>query len=156
VTEMVTGVDIIKEQIRIAAGEKISVTQDEIKFNGVAIECRVNAEDPDNDFMPSPGKLESLILPGGRNVRVDTHVYPGYEIPPFYDSMIAKIIVHGKDRAEAISIMKRALLETMVSPIKTTIPLHLKILSDPTFLKGEITTHFMESFMKKQLSDGGA
>ncbi len=147
VTEMVTGIDIIKEQIRIAAGEALSFRQEDVRFEGAAIECRVNAEDPDKNFMPQPGKIESIILPGGPNVRVDTHIYPGYHIPPFYDSMIAKIIVKGKDRNEAIQIMRRALMETMISPIKTTIPLHLKILNDPNFLKGAITTHYMESFM---------
>ncbi len=149
VTEMVTGIDIVKEQIRIAAGAKLSFNQDDIKFDGASIECRINAEDPDNNFMPSPGKIDLVILPGGPNVRVDTHVYSGCQIPPHYDSMIAKIIVKGKDRTEAIRIMQRALREVTITPTKTTVPLHLKILNDPQFLKGAITTHYLESFMGK-------
>ena len=111
VTEMITGVDLIKEQIRIAAGEKLAYKQEDIKIQGASIECRINAEDPDNNFQPCPGKIEALSLPGGPGVRVDTHVYSGYQIPPFYDSMIAKLIVHGKDRDDAINTMQRALEE---------------------------------------------
>ncbi len=151
VTEMVTGIDLIKEQIKIAAGEKFKLTQDKIKITGVAMECRVNAEDPSNNFMPCPGKIANLILPGGNNVRVDTHVYPGYTISPYYDSMIAKIIAYGKDRNEVINVMSRALKETVVSPtLKTTIPYTLRILDDPKFLRGKFSTKFIEQFESKK------
>ncbi len=147
VTEMVTGIDLVKEQIRIAAGHKLGYNQDSVRFNGAAIECRINAEDPERNFMPSPGKIETLILPGGPNVRVDTHVYPGYVIPPYYDSMLAKIIAHGKDRNEAIHIMLRALKETVFGPIKTTVSLHERILNRPRFRQGKVTTHFIETIL---------
>lgn len=145
VTEMVTGIDIVKEQIRIAGGEKLNFSQDSIKSNGAAIECRINAEDPDRDFLPSPGKIETLILPGGPHIRVDTHVYPGYVVSPYYDSMVAKVIAHGKDRSEAIQIMLRALKETIIGPIKTTVSLHEKILNRPRFRQGKVSTNFIES-----------
>jgi len=144
VTEQVTGVDLIKEQIKVAAGEKLSYSQDDIKINGHAIECRINAEDPKNDFAPSPGKIEFLHLPGGLGVRVDTHIYAGYKIPPFYDSMIAKLIVHGKDRGEAIAKMKTCLEEFMITGIKTTIPFHRDILEDEVFIEGGFGTSFLE------------
>ena len=147
VTEMITGIDLVKEQIRIAAGHKLGYNQDGVKFNGAAIECRINAEDPDRNFMPSPGKIDTLILPGGPNVRVDTHVYPGYVIPPYYDSMLAKIIAHGKDRNEAIHIMLRALKETIFGPTKTTISLCEKILNRPRFRQGKVSTNFIESIL---------
>jgi acetyl-CoA carboxylase, biotin carboxylase subunit len=147
VTELITGIDLVKEQIRIAAGEKLGYNQDAIKFSGASIECRINAEDPQRDFMPCAGKIESLLLPGGPNVRVDTHVYPGYSIPPNYDSMVAKILVHGKDRAKAIQIMLRALRETEIHPIKTTIALHEKILNRPRFRQGKVTTNFIETVL---------
>lgn len=149
VTEAVTGLDIIKEQMQIANGEKLPYKQDDIKFNGCAIECRINAEDPDSDFMPSPGKITMLDLPGGRGVRIDTHVYHGYEIPPYYDSMIAKLIVHGKDRNEAITIARRALDEFIVEPIKTTIPFHKKVMNNPVFIKGKYSTDFTERLFEK-------
>ena len=145
VTEMVTGMDIVKEQILIAAGEKMSVTQDKVQFKGHAMECRINAEDPDNNFCPSPGKLAEFIVPGGPHVRVDTHAYAGYSIPPYYDSMIAKIIAHGKDRHECISIMQRALKDTIISPIKTTVSLHEKILNRPRFRQGAVATNFIDT-----------
>ncbi len=148
VTEMVTGIDLVKEQIRIAAGEKLSLKQDDVKLQGAAIECRINAEDPDNNFMPSPGKIEELHLPGGYGVRIDTHIYNGYEICPFYDSMVAKLIAHGRDRAGAIRIMRRALEEFYISPIKTTIGLHSRILSNQLFLDGKVSTHFLEKMLK--------
>jgi len=151
VTEMVTGIDIIKEQIKIAAGEKLNIKQEDVKIRGAAIECRINAEDPNNNFIPSPGKIEELNMPGGLGVRVDTHIYPGYVISPHYDSMVAKLIVYGKDRNEAINRMKRALGEFYISPIKTTIALHIEILKDPDFLKGDVTTHFLD---KMTSSDG--
>jgi acetyl-CoA carboxylase biotin carboxylase subunit len=149
VTETVTGIDLVKEQIRIASGEKIHYKQEDIKFNGCAIECRINAEDPDNEFMPSPGKITMLDLPGGRGVRIDTHVYQGYTIPPYYDSMIAKLIVHGKDRSEAITICKRALDEFIIDPIKTTIPFHKKVMNNPLFIKGKYSTDFIDKLFEK-------
>ncbi len=150
VTEMVTGVDLIKEQIRVAAGEKLSFTQEDIKIKGHAIECRINAEDPEHDFRPCPGKITALNLPGGRGIRVDTSVYCGYEIPPFYDSMIAKIIAYGDDRDEAINIMLRALDEFFVEPIKTTADFHKKVLIDGDFRDGNVSTHFVERFFPKE------
>jgi len=119
-------------------------------MEGHAIECRINAEDPENKFMPSPGKIEFLHLPGGRGVRLDTHIYSGYTISPYYDSMLAKLIVHGKDRNDAIKIMKRALEEFHISPIKTTIGLHSQILDNRMFLDGEVSTHFLEKIMKDE------
>ncbi|MDF4756374.1 acetyl-CoA carboxylase biotin carboxylase subunit, partial [Vibrio parahaemolyticus] len=131
VTEMVTGVDLIKEQILVASGEKLSLQQEEVQFNGWAIECRINAENPAKKFMPSPGKVEMYLPPGGFGIRVDSAVYPGYSIPPFYDSMVAKLIVHGKTREEAIAKMKRALSEFVVEGVHTTIPFHLQLLDHP-------------------------
>ena len=153
VTEMVTGIDIVKEQIRIAMGEKIKIKQDDVTIEGAAIECRINAEDPDNNFLPCPGKIETLNLPGGFGVRIDTHIYPGYVIGPFYDSMVAKLIVHGKNRDSAIKIMLRALDEFVVGPIKTTISLHKEILSHPLFLKGAVSTHFLEKIRKVEVEN---
>ena len=150
VTEMVTGIDIVKEQIKIAAGQKLKMKQEDVKIQGAAIECRINAEDPKNNFLPSPGKIEELNLPGGLGVRIDTHIYPGYTISPFYDSMVAKLIVVGKNRAEAISIMSRALDEFYVAPIKTTIGLHSEILKHPAFLEGKVSTHFLEKMLKNE------
>ena len=150
VTEMVTGIDLVKEQIRIAAGEKIHFNQDEIKMRGCAIECRINAEDYENNFMPSPGKIENLILPGGPGLRIDTHIYAGYEISPYYDSLVAKIIAHADTREEAIKIMQRGLSEFNISPIKTTIPFHLKLLNHPAFLKGDISTHFVQEMLEEK------
>ena len=147
VTEMVTGIDLIKEQIRVAAGEKLSVTQKEIKQTGHAIECRINAEDPARNFAPSPGVIEQLRVPGGMGVRWDSHVYAGYKIPPNYDSMIGKLIVHRPTREEAIATMKRALNEFHVSPIKTTIPLQLQIMDSDAFGKGKVDTGFVERVM---------
>ncbi|KAB2457327.1 acetyl-CoA carboxylase biotin carboxylase subunit [Bacillus sp. CH126_4D] len=144
VTEMVTGVDLIKEQIRVASGEKLSLQQEEVQFNGWAIECRINAENPAKKFMPSPGKVEMYLPPGGFGIRVDSAVYPGYSIPPFYDSMVAKLIVHGKTREEAIAKMKRALSEFVIEGVHTTIPFHLQLLDHPDFVKGEFNTKFLE------------
>ncbi|MFA5275772.1 MAG: acetyl-CoA carboxylase biotin carboxylase subunit [Candidatus Omnitrophota bacterium] len=151
VTEMVTGIDLIKEQIRIAAGEKIKIQQDQVPMRGAAIECRINAEDFENNFMPSPGKIETLILPGGPNVRVDTHIYPGYEISQYYDSLVAKVITRGNNRQEAIQTMARALSEFTIAPIKTTIPFHLKVLQHPQFLKGDISTHFVPDMLMAEI-----
>jgi acetyl-CoA carboxylase biotin carboxylase subunit len=147
VTEMVTGIDLIKQQIRIAAGEKLPFKQEDIAQTGHAIECRINAEDPARNFAPSPGVIESLRLPGGPGVRLDTHVYAGYRIPPNYDSMIAKLIVHRPTRAEAIATMRRALTEFHIAPIKTTIPLLLQIMDNQNFQSGEVDTGFIERVM---------
>jgi acetyl-CoA carboxylase biotin carboxylase subunit len=150
VTEMVTGIDIVKEQIKIAAGEKLSYAQEDIKLNGWAIECRINAEDPYHDFRPSPGRVGQYLIPGGPGVRVDSCVYSDYQIPPFYDSMIAKLIVWGKDRPEAIARMKRALNEFKVENLVTTIPFHLKVLDNAFFRKGEIYTNFIQRRMNDE------
>jgi len=150
VTEMVTGVDLIKEQLRIAAGEKLRIQQDDVQIRGAAIECRINAEDYENDFMPSPGKIEVLNFPGGPGVRLDTHIYPGYEISPYYDSLVAKVITHGKNRQEAIRIMQRALNEFVIAPIKTTVSFHIRLLEDSRFLKGDISTHFVQEMLKDE------
>lgn len=144
VTEMVTGVDIVKTQIKIARGERLPFKQDDIEFRGSAIECRINAEDPDKDFMPSPGKIETFIAPGGPGIRLDTHAYPGYSISPYYDSMIGKLIAYGKTRSEAIHTMQRALEEFTIEPIKTTIPFHKRVFSNPAFLRGKFSTDFVE------------
>jgi acetyl-CoA carboxylase biotin carboxylase subunit len=143
VTETITGIDLVREQIRIAAGESLGYKQDAIQFRGHAIECRVNAEDPEH-FVPSPGRVTAWVPPGGPGVRVDSHMFAGYTVPPHYDSLIAKIIVHGHDRAEAIARMHRALSETVVEGVKTTIPFHLKLLADPTFLAGEFSLPRLE------------
>lgn len=143
VTELVTGVDIVKEQIKIAAGYELGLKQSNIRFKGWAIECRINAEDPER-FIPSPGRINSLYLPGGPGVRVDTAIYSGYTVPPYYDSMIAKLIVHGKDRQEAIRRMIRAINEFIVDGIKTTIPFHKKLLTHPKFVEGKYTTSFVD------------
>jgi len=148
VTEEVIGYDLIKEQIRIAAGEQL--IQQEMKPSGHAIECRINAEDPYQDFRPSPGKITSFHLPGGLGVRVDTHAYAGYEIPPFYDSLIAKLIVHGRDRQEAISRMLHALEEFVIEGVKTTIPFHQQVLESEKFRSGMFDTHFVDSFDLKK------
>jgi acetyl-CoA carboxylase, biotin carboxylase subunit len=145
VTEYVTGLDIVKEQIRIASGARLSFKQSEVTFTGHSIECRVNAEDPVT-FVPSPGLIHAFSVPGGPGVRVDTAAHSDCTISPYYDSMIAKVIVHGRDRQEAIARMRRTLEMSVVEGIKTTIPLHLKILSDPDFIAGNMSTHFMERF----------
>jgi acetyl-CoA carboxylase biotin carboxylase subunit len=145
VTELVTMVDLIKEQIKVAAGYPLSFRQEEIKINGWAIECRINAENPANSFMPSPGKVDMYLPPGGFGVRVDSAVYPGYTISPFYDSMVAKIIVWGRDRDEAIQKMKRALNELLITGIKTTVPFHLSLLENEYFIKGDFNTKFLET-----------
>ncbi len=146
VTEMVTGIDLIKEQIRVAMGEELSFKQEDVVVKGAAIECRINAEDPDNDFRPCPGKITGLNLPGGYGIRVDTHVYCGYQISPYYDSMIAKVIAYGPTRDEAITTMLRALDEIYIDPIKTTADFHKMVLKDRDFQKGDITTHYIEKF----------
>jgi len=146
VTEMVTLTDIVRNQIRIAEGEPLGYSQDDVIIVGHAIECRINAESPDT-FIPSPGTITTFNLPGGPGVRVDTYVYPGYRVPPFYDSMIAKVIVHARTRDLAIARMRRALDAMVIEGIKTTIPLHLKIMDNPDFQAGNISTRFMEDFL---------
>lgn len=146
VTEMVTGVDLIKEMISVAEGNPLSFTQDDIVINGWAIECRINAEDPDRNFMPSPGKIGFYLPPGGFGVRVDSAAYPGYTISPFYDSMIAKLIVWAPTRQEAVAKMKRALAEFAVEGIHTTIPFHQKVLNHPVFLDGNFDIKFLEDY----------
>jgi acetyl-CoA carboxylase biotin carboxylase subunit len=147
VTEMITGIDLVKEQIKLAAGEKLEFSSDKIKILGHAIECRINAEDPDKDFIPSPGTIGKLFLPGGMGVRTDTHVYSGYTIPPYYDSLIAKIIVLGEDRDEAIARMARALKEVEIENIKNTSPLHSKIMANEKFRKGSVATDFLPKYI---------
>jgi pyruvate carboxylase subunit A len=144
VTEMVTGVDIVKEQIRIASGLPLSIKQKDIRMNGCAIECRINAEDPLNDFAPTPGKIKSYHSPGGTGVRVDSGVYTSYTIPLFYDPMISKLIVWGRNRDEAIVRMRRALYEYVIVGIKNNIPFHKAVMENPRFVKGELGTHFIE------------
>jgi acetyl-CoA carboxylase biotin carboxylase subunit len=144
VTEMVTGIDLIKQQIRIAAGEPLPFTQDDIVHRGAAIECRINAEDPKRKFQPSPGKIEKMFVPGGFGVRFDSHAHSGYVVPPYYDSMIGKLIVHQPTREEAVRTMLRALAELRIEGIKTTIPLHQEILSHSAFSDGRIDTTFVE------------
>ncbi len=144
VTEMVTGHDLIKWQLKIAAGQPLNITQQQIKHTGVAIECRINAEDPQQNFAPSPGIITDYITPGGFGVRVDTHVHQGWKVSPRYDSMIAKLIVHQKSREEAIATMKRALQEYTISPIKTTIPACLAVLSHNLYIQNKIDTDFVE------------
>ncbi|WP_240374792.1 acetyl-CoA carboxylase biotin carboxylase subunit [Bacillus piscicola] len=145
VTEEVTGTDLIKEQIWAAAGKTLSIKQDDILIDGWAIECRINAENPAKNFMPSPGKIETYLPPGGLGIRVDSAAYPGYTIVPFYDSMVAKLIVKGKTREEAVSRMKRALSEFVVEGVDTTIPFHLKLMDHPDFQKGDFNTTFLEN-----------
>ncbi len=144
VTEMITGVDLIKEQIRVAAGEKLSFSQDDLKCSGAAIECRINAEDPDKNFRPNPGKITKLFTPGGLGVRFDSHVYGGYTVPPHYDSMIGKLIVYRPTREDAIATMRRALAEMQVEGIATTAAFHDKVLQHPEFVEGRHDTKFVE------------
>ncbi|NEP14259.1 MAG: acetyl-CoA carboxylase biotin carboxylase subunit [Symploca sp. SIO1A3] len=147
VTEMITGLDLIAEQIRIAQGEKLQLTQDQVILKGHAIECRINAEDPDHNFRPQPGKISGYLPPGGPGVRMDSHVYTDYEIPPYYDSLIGKLIVWGPNRDAAIKRMKRALRECAITGVTTTIGFHQKILETPAFLEGEVYTNFVEEMM---------
>jgi acetyl-CoA carboxylase biotin carboxylase subunit len=153
VTEMVTGIDLIKEQIRVAAGEPISFSQDDLKLQGHAIECRINAEDPDT-FAPSPGKIRSFHVPGGPGIRVDTACYAEALIPPYYDSMIAKVIAHGNTRGEAILRMRRALESFVVEGIKTNVKLQQRILTDEDFVRGRLSTRFMERFLAPPKKSG--
>ena len=147
VTEMITGLDLIAEQIRIAQGEKLQLTQDQVVLKGHAIECRINAEDPDHNFRPQPGRISGYLPPGGPGVRMDSHVYTDYEIPPYYDSLIGKLIVWGPNREAAIRRMKRALRECAITGVPTTISFHQKIMETSAFLKGDVYTDFVEQMM---------
>jgi acetyl-CoA carboxylase, biotin carboxylase subunit len=149
VTETLTGVDLIKEQLRVAGGESLSLKQEDVPFEGHAIEFRINAEDPEKDFMPSPGEITFLEVPGGPGVRVDSAIYQGYKIPPFYDSMVGKLIVWALTRDEAINRARRALREYRLEGIKTTIPLHMRLLEDDAFRSGEYHTGYLEELLKK-------
>jgi len=153
VSEMVSGVDIVKEQIRIAAGEALGYSQEDIEIRGWAMECRINAEDPQNDFCPSPGTIGQYLIPGGPGVRVDSAAYSGYTIPPYYDSMIAKLIVWGQSRDEVISRMKRALREFQIENIKSTIPFHLRVLDNAFFRRGEVYTNFIQRRMTERFHE---
>jgi len=149
VTEEVTGIDLIKLQILLAAGEKLNIKQDSINFKNHAIECRINAEDPDKDFLPSIGKIDFCYFPGGKDIRVDTHLYSGYKIPPYYDSLLAKIIAKGETRTEALSKMERALDEVIIRPININSSFCKKVIKDPDFRKGNYSTTFLNKFLKK-------
>jgi acetyl-CoA carboxylase biotin carboxylase subunit len=153
VTEEVTDIDLIKEQIRLAYGEKLYLSQEDISLKGHAIECRINAEDPQRDFLPCPGTITSFHVPGGHGIRVDTHAYAKYVIPPFYDSMIAKLIAHGKTREEAILKARRALEEFIIEGVETTIEFHKKILSDQRFISGRFGTSLVEEMLKEKLEE---
>ena len=148
VTEMITGIDLVREQIRIASGEPLSCSQEQIEFRGHAIECRINAEDP-KTFAPSPGTVKNYLAPGGMHVRVDSGLYGGYRVPPYYDSMIAKLIVYGTTRERCIMRLKRALEEFVIDGMKTTIPLHQKLIDDPEFREGEYTIKWLEEWLAR-------
>jgi len=150
VTELTTGIDLVKEQIRLSAGAKIEYSFDDLKKRGWAIECRINAEDPERNFLPSPGVIETYRPPGGFGVRIDTHLYQGYELPIYYDSLIAKLVSFDLNRQGAIAIMKRALKEFIIAPVKTTIPLYLQIMDDPSFRKGDFDTGFINRFVAEE------
>ena len=150
VTEMVTGVDLVREQLRVAAGERLSVSQDEVKVLGHSIECRINAEDPDNDFKPCPGRITNYIPAGGPGVRVDSHIGTNYDVPPLYDSLLGKLIVFRPSREEAILTMRRALDEFVVEGIKTNLPLHRRIMRNAVFMAGEHNTSFLETYLLKK------
>jgi acetyl-CoA carboxylase biotin carboxylase subunit len=149
VTELITGVDIVSEQLRIAASLPLSVSQEQITFRGHAIECRINAEDP-NTFLPSPGRITTFHAPGGPGVRVDSHIYDGYTVPPFYDSLIAKIITYGESRPEAMARMRQALDELIIEGIRTNTALHRELVRDASFNDGGVSIHYLES----KLEDG--
>jgi acetyl-CoA carboxylase biotin carboxylase subunit len=153
VTELTTGMDLVKEQIRLSSGERLTYSFEDLKKRGWAIECRINAEDPDRNFLPSPGVIEEYHPPGGFGVRLDTHLYQGYELPIFYDSLIAKLISHDITREGAVLIMKRALEEFKISPLKTTIPLYLKVMDDPFFREGDFNTGFIKKFLPEEDED---
>ena len=144
VTELVTGIDIVKEQIRIAQGERLVLRQQDVRLHGHAVECRINAEDPERGFAPSPGEIRAIEWPGGPGIRIDSHLYPGYRVPPYYDSLLAKLLSWGRDRDEAIARMRRALAEMRVEGVSTTIAFHARLLADPRFQRGQVHTRFVE------------
>ena len=148
ITEIITNIDLIKEQIKIANGDELSYEQKDIKVSGHAIECRINAEDPLNDFAPNPGKITGYRSPGGPGVRLDSGVYMNYTIPTFYDSMISKLITWGRTRTDSIARMKRALSEYVILGVRTTIPFHKAVLRNPNFVKGDLNTHFIDTYKK--------
>jgi acetyl-CoA carboxylase, biotin carboxylase subunit len=150
VTEMITGIDLVREQIRVASGAPLSFTQEDVVINGHAIECRINAEDPET-FMPSPGRITDFHAAGGLGVRVDSALYSGYRVPPNYDSLIAKLVVHGATRAEAIARLRRSLAEMVVDGISTTLPLHRAIVEDPQFQSGDYDIHWLERFVAQRV-----
>jgi acetyl-CoA carboxylase biotin carboxylase subunit len=150
---LTTGIDLIKEQIRLASGENLEYCFEDLNKRGWAMECRINAEDPDRNFAPSPGTIEEYHPPGGFGIRLDTHLYQGYELPIFYDSLIAKLISYDLTRDGAIRIMKRALEEFTIKPLKTTIPLYLEIMDDPSFQEGEFNTGFINKFVPDEDED---
>ena len=153
ITEMRTGIDIVKEQIKIAAGESLKFKQEDVEFKGHTIECRINAENPNKNFMPSPGKIEGLHLPGGNGIRIDSAIYDGYVIPSNYDSMIAKVITFGTNRNEAISKMKRALEELVIEGVETNRDFLFEIIKNPNFIRGNFDTSFIENEMLKRKND---
>jgi acetyl-CoA carboxylase biotin carboxylase subunit len=155
VTELVTGVDLVKLQIAVAAGEKLPLRQSDVTFDGHAIEVRINAEDPLAGFRPCPGKVDFFHMPGGPGVRIDSHVYQGYTISPHYDSLIAKLLVHGHDRAEAVARMERALAECLITGVKTTTEFSLDLVRSDTFKSGQVTTRFVERFLEREQPAGG-
>jgi acetyl-CoA carboxylase biotin carboxylase subunit len=155
VTEMVTGVDIVKEQIRIARGRPLRYSQENVRLNGWAIECRINAEDPDNGFLPSTGRITHVLLPTGPGVRIDTGVYPGFDISPYYDSLISKLIVWGETRAEAILRMRRALEEYRLVGVRTNIPFHQRLIDSPRFMAGKFDTRFIEERFSMEKAGNG-
>jgi len=152
VTEMVTGIDLVKEQIRIASGKRLAFNQSDVKLNGHAIECRINAEDPLNGFLPASGIVKSLHIPGGPGIRVDTHIYSMYRIPPFYDPLLAKLIAYGSTRSEAIARMIRALEEFIIEGVPTTIPFHLRVMKDERFRRGDVNTNYIENWLTSGVS----
>jgi len=150
ITEEVTGIDLVKLQIAIAAGQKLNIKQDDIHVKGASIECRINAEDPANNFMPCPGAINFCYIPGGKDVRIDTHIYSGYKIPPYYDSLIAKAITRGQTRQEALKKMERVLDEFIVEPVKTTAAFCKEVITDPDFQRGKYNTGFLQKFVGKE------
>jgi len=153
ITELTTGIDLVREQILVAGGAPLSFDENDIHKHGWAIECRINAEDPDKNFFPSPGTVDDFKVPGGYGVRLDTHLYKGYELPIFYDSLVAKLVAYDRTRQGAINVMKRALREFTIGPVKTTIPFHLTIMNDSDFIKGEFDTSFVERFLPEEEED---
>ena len=149
ITEMITGIDLVREQIRVAAGEPLGYKQKDIVFTGHAIECRINAENPET-FLPSPGKIVGYHPPGGLDVRVDSALYDGYRVPPYYDSMIAKLIVHGGNRNECLLRLRRALEEFVIGGVDTTLPLHRRLVGEPDFINGDYNIHWLEKFLAKK------